>query len=153
MTAYAEYRALTISQPFASLIADGQKWVENRTWFASYTGPLMIHAGRGTQYLHKNELRNYPTGAIVAVCRMVCCVHVQTLRDRLAQGERLSHLTLPEMSRIADHAHTEGPWAWVLAEVTKLAKPVPCSGQQGIWEPPLEVVGQVQRVLWSPASC
>jgi len=49
-------KALTISQPYASLIASGEKWVENRTWATRYRGPLAIHAGRGTQYLSRDEL-------------------------------------------------------------------------------------------------
>jgi len=36
-------KALTISQPYASLIVSGKKWVENRTWGTSYRGMLAIH--------------------------------------------------------------------------------------------------------------
>lgn len=46
-------KALTISQPFASLIASGEKWIENRIWYTSYRGPLAIHAGKGLQYLSR----------------------------------------------------------------------------------------------------
>jgi len=49
-------KALTISQPFASLIASGSKFVENRTWPTSYRGPLAIHAGKGTQYMTRREM-------------------------------------------------------------------------------------------------
>jgi len=49
-------KALTISQPYASLIASGEKWVENRSWPTGYRGPLAIHAGKGTQYLDRREL-------------------------------------------------------------------------------------------------
>lgn len=40
-------KALTISQPYASLIARGEKFVENRRWPTPYRGPLAIHAGKG----------------------------------------------------------------------------------------------------------
>lgn len=33
-------KALTMSQPFASMIANGTKWIENRVWPTSYRGPI-----------------------------------------------------------------------------------------------------------------
>ncbi len=38
-------KALTLQQPWATLIAEGHKRVENRTWQTAYRGPLAIHAG------------------------------------------------------------------------------------------------------------
>lgn len=37
-------KALTLTQPWASLIAFGAKTVETRSWATSYRGPLAIHA-------------------------------------------------------------------------------------------------------------
>ena len=39
-------KALTIRQPWASLIAAGVKTIETRSWRTSYRGPLAIHAGK-----------------------------------------------------------------------------------------------------------
>jgi hypothetical protein len=36
--------ALTVRQPYASLIIAGLKPIENRTWATTYRGPLLIHA-------------------------------------------------------------------------------------------------------------
>ena len=60
--------ALTVSQPYASMIADGAKWIENRHWETRYRGPLAIHAGKGTQYLERKQLAEYPSG-VLAVCQ------------------------------------------------------------------------------------
>ena len=38
-------KALTIRQPWASLIAAGVKTIETRSWSTKYRGPLAIHAG------------------------------------------------------------------------------------------------------------
>lgn len=38
-------KALSIKQPFAGLIATGQKTLETRTWSTDYRGPLLICAG------------------------------------------------------------------------------------------------------------
>lgn len=39
-----EHRALSIREPWASLIVDGHKPIENRTWRTNYRGPIFIHA-------------------------------------------------------------------------------------------------------------
>lgn len=123
-----QYRALTISQPYASLIASGEKWIENRHWTTHYRGPLLIHAGQGTQYLTKRELLEYPTG-IIAIAELTACFRLADV-DRLKF--RLSRVGLTPAD-VKQHEHTEGPWCWLLQDVRKLDKPIPCRGRQNIW--------------------
>lgn len=127
-------KAITISQPFASLIASGEKWCENRTWPTSYRGPLAIHAGKGTQYLDRDELRDYPTGCVVAVCHLIACVPVGSLQERIRAGMVYDGLTLGQMQRLLEHEHCEGPYAFVLDKIQKLDEPIPAKGAQGFWE-------------------
>lgn len=52
-------KAITLHQPWASLIAVGAKRIETRSWSTRYRGPLAIHAG----------MRHPPTGLTEgAVC-------------------------------------------------------------------------------------
>ena len=37
-------KILSIRQPWAHLIVTGIKDIENRTWYPSYRGPLLVHA-------------------------------------------------------------------------------------------------------------
>ena len=46
-------KALSIRQPWASMIVYGFKPVENRSWRSHYRGPLLIHAGK--KYDHEGE--------------------------------------------------------------------------------------------------
>ena len=39
-------KAITIKQPYASLIVEGIKDIENRTWKTNYRGRILIHAGK-----------------------------------------------------------------------------------------------------------
>jgi hypothetical protein len=39
-------RALSIRQPYAWLVANGVKDIENRTWFPNYRGEFLIHAAQ-----------------------------------------------------------------------------------------------------------
>lgn len=43
-------KALTIRQPWASLIALGVKHIETRSWSTRYRGPLVIHAGKAVDW-------------------------------------------------------------------------------------------------------
>lgn len=40
-------KALSIRQPWAWLIVNGHKDIENRTWATKFRGPLLIHASKG----------------------------------------------------------------------------------------------------------
>lgn len=140
-------KALTISQPFASLIADGEKWIENRSWLTNYRGQLAIHAGVGTQYLTKSELADYPTSCIVAVCDLVACVsleHIHKLKSRYSPSPPSIYCnTGRTIEEIVDHKHCEGPVLWILKNVRKLEHPIPCKGRQGLWVS--EELKQLQR--------
>ena len=40
-------KALTLTQPWASLVAIGAKRIETRSWSTPYRGLLAIHAAKG----------------------------------------------------------------------------------------------------------
>ena len=124
-------RALTVSQPFASLIASGMKFVENRRWSTSYRGPLAIHAGKGSVYLSSSELNDYPRGAIVAVAELVACLSIEQI-DLQCQEASLVPGTIRTWMEIGNHVHTEGPFCWVLEDV-RPTRLVEMRGAQGLW--------------------
>lgn len=92
-------RALSLTQPWATLVAIGAKQIETRSWRTRYRGPLAIHAAKGLAPLGGNRGLNalvaqepfwstlmaagctfgrraptgLPFGAIVAVCNLVGC--------------------------------------------------------------------------------
>lgn len=79
--------ALSIKQPWAWLIINGFKQVENRTWHTSYRGPFLIHTGKGFDRAGFDKIRvtrpdiNMPAspkgfvrGGIVGEAVMVDCV-------------------------------------------------------------------------------
>ncbi len=112
-------KALTICQPYAELIARGEKVIENRTWPTSYRGHLAIHAGKSRAWLMGDpfEPRGMAFGAVVAIARLADCVKVEDLPAPLCY-----------------HEHAHGPWCWVLEDVTRFPEPIPARGAQGLWE-------------------
>lgn len=135
-------KALTIQQPWASMIASGEKWVENRTWRTNYRGPLAIHAGLGSKYLKKKELAEYETGSVVAIAWLSLCVSKSEAQYQHKQGSE-SKIDV-SWSEIVNHKYSEGPVCWVLEAVTKLSKPIPCKGAQGLWVLPAEI----ETLIW-----
>jgi hypothetical protein len=119
-------KALTICQPYAHLIAIGEKPIENRSWETPYRGTLAIHAGRSRDWMTAGDAQRYPDlvfGAVVAVARLVACL-------------AMSRSVWPEpFQELREHEHANGPWCWVLEDVRRLKRPVYCQGAQGLWIP------------------
>lgn len=130
-------KAITISQPYASLIASGAKWIENRTWPTNYRGALAIHAGKGLQYLDRDELTNYPSGCVIAVGKLVACVELSKIKSMGLQfgyqDDYIPGSTKRTWAHALLHEHAEGPWCWILEDVRKVDH-VPVRGAQGLWE-------------------
>ncbi|WP_020121820.1 ASCH domain-containing protein [Streptomyces canus] len=134
-----DVRALTIRQPWAALIACGVKPVENRSWPlpASFSGPLLIHAGMRDDADGWRALRAEPRstdrttaqvdyGAIIAVAMNVTC-HRDTgcCRDRWGEP---------------------GVWHWVLDDVRRLPEPISATGRLKLWTPEPEAASAALAV-------
>src|SRR5438132_13998884 len=100
-------KALTLWQPWASLVAGGHKRVETRTWSTKYRGPLAIHAAASISIgcgMLRHDLRfsrhtgrclgsiytldRLPRGAVLAVVNLVAVEFAETVRDDLSEQER-----------------------------------------------------------------
>lgn len=134
-------RALTISQPWADLIASGEKWIENRPRLPpeKLIGErIAIHAGKGVQYLSRHELRRYRTGVVIATARIVTAVDLEFARE-CAEAERVpavwqrAGLDLADLRRMIADRYCEGPYCIILDSVEALAEPIPARGQLGYW--------------------
>lgn len=133
-------KALTLWQPWATLIALGEKQYETRDWPTSYRGPLAIHAAKKwnadiraaaedddiAEALAAHGLLRgceLPLGAIVATCRLVECHRMDwSLIDSISDKEE------------AFGDWDPGRYAWELADVVALPQPIPAKGAQGLWE-------------------
>lgn len=84
-------KALSIMQPWAWLIVNGHKAIENRDWHTNFRGPVCIHAGKKIdascaydlavedhpvtgEALTLNLPDRYELGGIVGVAEIVGCV-------------------------------------------------------------------------------
>ena len=72
-------KVLTIKQPWATLIMQGNKRFEFRSWQTKYRGELLIHAGKGIDKEAMNRLSKYlpeelPAGKILGKVTLVDCI-------------------------------------------------------------------------------
>ncbi|HVB09053.1 MAG TPA: ASCH domain-containing protein [Bacillota bacterium] len=132
-------KALTLTQPWASLIAAGEKRIETRSWSTRHRGPLAIHAALGFPPAARRRCATEPTasalrrhgwadaaslprGAIVATCRLVDVRPIASPADA------------PPGDHAAFGDFGPGRWAWVLEDIRPLVPPRPARGRLGLWE-------------------
>lgn len=125
-------KVITIKQPFATLIAEGLKEYEFRTWKAKYRGELLIHAGLGVdkkamkRFEHLNL--EYPQGAIIAKCTMTDCIKVDdNLKKELKEKNPLVY-----HSMIKKNLDWEG-YGFKLENIEKI-KPIEAKGKLSFWD-------------------
>ena len=124
-------KAITIKQPFASLIAAGLKEYEFRTWKTNYRGEILIHAGKGIDKdaMKKFEFLNldYPTGCIIAKAKLMDCVPVtEAVKEELRKKNFLVY------SGTTESADWNG-YGFKLENVEAM-EPIFVNGMLGLWE-------------------
>lgn len=127
-------KALTLHQPWASLIAAGLKQYETRSWPTSYRGLLAIHAGQQsgdfdlTAVLTDKERTKLPaelpSGAIVCIAHLVDVVKSEAISSD-------PEFEVSRESRLGNFA--PGRYGWKLELVKVFDPPVPARGAQGLW--------------------
>lgn len=150
----AELRAITLRQPWATLVAIGAKRIETRSWATTYRGPLAIASAKA-----------FP-GEEAALCardpfRGVLTAAGYTSWARLPLGAFLAVVTLadihqidtssgncPQWADLADHepersfgGYDEGRFMWLLSGRRQIDPlPVPSGFHRGIWRVPADVL-------------
>lgn len=133
-------KALTIRQPYASLVMCGAKPYEFRTWRTRYRGPLVIHSGAAFHAWHSLQWRKsravldaagylvqeqLPRGALLGVVELVDCISCDGGTDR----HPLNWRQPPEHCGQFDAEM----FALVLERPRELRTPIPATGKLGFW--------------------
>lgn len=128
--------AISIHQPWASLIALGVKKYETRSWESKFRGPLLIHATKNKESLHLvteqpfygllrsagiTKPQDLPLGALLAIGEMVECWPTEDVPFAQESKER----------RLGDY--TPGRYAFELSNMRAFPNPLPQRGYQQLW--------------------
>lgn len=101
-------KALSVKQPWANMIAGGEKTIETRRWATDHRGDLLIVSSKTPNIA--------PAGYAVAIVRVVDCRPM----NRSDEPQACCGIY-------------EGAYAWVLADVRPI-QPFPVRGQLGLYE-------------------
>ncbi len=123
--------AISLHQPWASLIASGQKRYETRSWPTNHRGLIAIHAAKkiepDTRLLNLLGIAesDVPRGAVVAIADLVDCIQMDAKFIEAQSGtERMCG------------DWSVGRWAWKLENIRAI-EPISARGMQGLWHFPL----------------
>lgn len=139
-------KCLSLWQPWASLVALGEKRVETRCWSTKHRGLIAIHS---TQNLppdwlgasrHSERFRyevadilkcavadvgaavqKLPRASVLCVARIVCVEQTDLTREVLSVRERIFGNYEP------------GRYSWFLTDVRRFTTPIPAKGNRMLW--------------------
>lgn len=126
-------KVITVKQPWASLIAEGYKEYEFRTWRTKYRGDLLIHAGKSidTKALERFKHLNleYPLGQIIAKVTLIDCVKVDDeLRESLKKKDQNVYKGV-----ISKTSKDWDGYGFKLENISKI-EPIKINGKLSLWE-------------------
>jgi hypothetical protein len=146
-------KAITIHQPWATLMALCEKLLETRSWATKYRGKIAIHAGKKIDKAaceepeikaalarHGYTVDNLPTGAVVAIANLKDIWSINRPYGPDGLVKKTSHDTgisniwggmKPSEYHFGDYS--DGRFAWETDNVRLLATPIAAKGQQGLW--------------------
>lgn len=131
-------KAITVWQPWASLLMMGVKADETRSWPTYYRGHVVIHAAKKPvadvlSSLPEEtvaEIRRHiphpealPVGAALGICELTACRQID---------DSFREMRAPEQLLLGNY--TDGAYAWEMVPLLELSEPAPCRGAQGLWE-------------------
>lgn len=123
-------KVLTIKQPWATLIIQGDKRFEFRSWKTKYRGELLIHAGKGIDKEAVKRLEKYlpkelPIGKILGKVTLVDCIKMSPeFKEKL----------LKENSDIYTKSSFQENYGWQLENVEVFDEPIEAKGHLSLWE-------------------
>jgi len=151
---------LSLTQPWATLVAIGAKCIETRSWSTGYRGPLVIHAAKQmpasakalVTARHLTGLRNrigevlrdsgiglpdLPLGAVVAIATLQDCKATSTLGFGAFGIQRVASAWVSGLSfeEMAFGDYRAGRFGWFLSgPLLRLPHPIPARGMQRLWQ-------------------
>lgn len=120
-------KALSIRQPWAWLIVNGFKPIENRDWITYYRGEFLVHAGKAMTHDDYNACRLFVRGFAPEIADRIPPI------EQLERGGIVGHARIVACVNRSDSPWFTGDWGFVLEQASPLSFR-PCRGQLGWFE-------------------
>lgn len=120
-------KVLTIKEPWASLIINGYKKYEFRSWKTNYRGKILIHAGKSIEKDQAKKFEkynlNYSSGEIIGEAIIKDCIKVDKELDKKLREEN---------NLVYGNNHIDN-YAWKLENIKKYDEKIKINGKLGLW--------------------
>ena len=120
-------KVLTLKHPWATLVAEGIKKYEFRSWKTNYRGKISIHAGSGVDKKDLEKFKDlnleFPKKRILAEVEIVDCIELD---------DKLNEKIINEKNIAYGSKKREG-YAWKLENLKKINYDKEVSGKLGLW--------------------
>ena len=127
-------KVLSLTEPFATLIKNGIKTIETRSWKTNYRGRLYIHASStkiSQDTLKRQKLMSlvndlpFHFGYIICECELVDCIY---MTEEYVENMKKNH---PQEYLCGEYK--AGRYAWILKNIKPLSNPIKAKGNLNIW--------------------
>ena len=127
-------KVISLTEPYATLIKNGIKKIETRSWKTSYRGKLYIHASstkipkewkENLELMKLVDLDSLNFGNIICSCELIDCVYMTE--------EFIEELKKENYTEYICGVYEVGRFAWILDNITILDEVVETKGHLGIW--------------------
>jgi activating signal cointegrator 1 len=122
-------KALTIKEPWASLIINGYKEYEFRSWKTNYRGKILIHAGLSLEKENATKFKDYNLdyghGEIIGEAYLDDCVLID---------ENMNKELLKKDSLVYGASNHSMKYGFHLTKIKKYKNRIPCKGKLGLWD-------------------
>ena len=123
-------KAFTVKQPWAQLICDGIKPIENRTWKTNFRGRVLIHASAKPERVTL-EMEGQATVKEIEMLSALNFAEENNLFGCIIGSVEIVDCVQNHPSMWAD----KGIWNWVLAKPVLFAKPIEnVKGKLSFWD-------------------
>lgn len=131
-------KILSVRQPYAWLIINGLKDIENRDWTTRYRGPLLIHASKQFESSVMEEI----------LSRLDVDERLRFPTDRSAFqcGGIVGIVDVVDVVTGSKSKWFEGAYGWCLEHARPLPF-IPLRGSLGLFNIPPEIAERVQRAM------
>ncbi len=120
-------KVLTLKQPWASLVANGYKIYEFRSWKTNYRGELLIHAGCGVD---KKELELVKSLGLKFPKKKILCKVI--LEDCILIDDKFNQMINKENELVYGRKERTG-YAWKLKVISSVDIDKEVNGKLGLW--------------------
>ena len=129
-------KVLSLTEPYATLIKNGSKTIETRSWKTNYRGELYIHTSlkkipkkdeRIQSLVNLLQDKDIKYGYIIAKCNLLDCIYMDESFVNKIKNENPIEFMCGE--------YAVGRYAWILQDI-EMIKPIEAKGHLGLWEYP-----------------